>query len=369
MATLLYAPTGKPTTSPVKISKTIQTFPVGVVRLIGLHGGEQATSVGANNYAVADTVEDPALNARGVRWFRVTGKLAGSVMFEARSPSGVLDYLQIRFVAGSAGSTMAASFGIPKGESRKGCQFTQAGHFWRLEIPKNGRAIVGLQGGASLRIASNNTSVADTGMEVVQAGLRKLPIVGVREGGAMIEARDATGKVQAYFQVQVGPEQKEYGLLCEGHEAGKRVAELLQSTWNRPEAGPYNGRFGAMTLKRGTRWDGNRMIVYWDHQFVVYLVGSQLWKVKTGDFYNDIFFKALGPDVDRHRIPGWSGGHRGLPDHHPHDVHRGPSNRSQEGDGRPSAGGGWTGGNPKKVPDAVGEAEDQGRTAHVGGLP
>lgn len=289
--TLLYSPSGKPTTAPVNVSKTIQKLAVGSWHLIGLHGGEGAISVGTNDPSFAVTTEDAALNGRGVRWFRVTGKRTGNVMFEARDSGGVVDYFQIAFVAAT---TKPAAFVIPKDESRSGAQFTSTGHFWRLELSKNSRAIVGFEGNTSLRIESNNPNVADTGQEILQESLRKLPIVGVREGDAMIEARDSAGRVQAYFQVHVGPELKEYGLLCEGHQAGTRVAEILQSTRTQPEPGPYHGKFGVMALKRGMVWDGNRMIVHWDHQYVLYLVGSQLWKVKTPDFYNDIFYKAFG---------------------------------------------------------------------------
>src|SRR5438093_1509460 len=194
------------------------------------------------------------------------------------------------------------SFLIPPGGAKEAGKYTASGELWRVEVGMKERIIVGLKNPSGLKVTSNNPAVADVGAPFPDAGLMKVPILGVTLGNAMIEAKDQSGKVLAFIQLQVLPARADYGLLAQGRAVYPKVAEIIRLTQNLPDPGPFAGPFGMITLRRGGVWDSTKMIIYTDHQHTVYVVDDKLYDIKTADFVRNLF---LDPITVKMREARW----------------------------------------------------------------
>jgi lipoprotein-anchoring transpeptidase ErfK/SrfK len=73
----------------------------------------------------------------------------------------------------------------------------------RQTITVNRYATVGLRDGAGLKVAQNNRTVAAVAEQPARDGLRVFRVTGHKAGYSMLEARNSSGAVAAFMQIQV----------------------------------------------------------------------------------------------------------------------------------------------------------------------
>ena len=73
----------------------------------------------------------------------------------------------------------------------------------RQTVTVNRYATVGLRDGAGLKVAQNNPTVATVAEQAGRDGLRVFRVTGSKPGYSMLEARNASGAVAAFMQIQV----------------------------------------------------------------------------------------------------------------------------------------------------------------------
>jgi hypothetical protein len=78
-------------------------------------------------------------------------------------------------------------------------------------------------------------------------------------------------------------------LVASGPEAIRKAAEILGTSRDLPDPGPFPSQFGPIPLKRGMISDNKNLIIYTDWQTTIYLAGDKLYSLRTTDFVRNIW--------------------------------------------------------------------------------
>jgi len=167
---------------------------------------------------------------------------------------------------------------------------------------------VTLTNAANLDIVNTDPRIVETGQELKRGTSRIFPVIGVKIGSAMIEARkwgptpDA-GAAYAHFEVQVLPRRPDYGPVAFGQDAASRAIEILKISTTMPRPMPYmDPLVGTIQFEVGQVWEPHkRLILSADHQLVVYLEGETLFSARTADVAREILLDAVAEGANRAR--------------------------------------------------------------------
>ncbi|MBC8164593.1 MAG: hypothetical protein H7Y20_01835 [Bryobacteraceae bacterium] len=273
-------------------------IPVGAVREVGLFGGPDLWVRVKNTDVVSDKfTERPSGTNRILKFTAVQTGYA-----EIKVGLGTSEWISLEVFVLPVNPSQVANF-VPQGvETQVGGSIDANGTLFRQDVYWGERAIVGMKGSADVRISPKTPTIVEIGQEMVRGGLRLFPVIGVREGDAMVEATGAGGMVLASVRVHVNPKRPLYGAIATGADALQRASELIKLMANTPDPPPFPTQWGAVTIQKGQVWAPHkRLILTADHQAVAYLEGETLYNIRTTDLAREIMLDGMIDGMNRAR--------------------------------------------------------------------
>lgn len=275
-------------------SISVVRIPLGKRRSIALSGGKDLwiRSTDANVVPGNDLQEQPLGK---YRIFNLLGRTSGICRIETGQGTSVWTRVQVQVGTVKVAAVPArARFVLPDNMPRGAGRFNAAGDLWRIELEQKSTIEVGLENGAGLVVTSNSPTRADIHGEYNFGRLRMFRITGTQLGNTMIEARNASGTVVAYIQLEVVPATAVYGPIARGEGAARMIVKIINTmgpSIGRPVR--FESQWGTVEIKSGMVWGSDKMIVYADTQYVCFTTEDVLYKIPTNDFVRSRWFDEI----------------------------------------------------------------------------